>query len=63
VTIFSASPVLIALNHPDPAIRLERITALAGLVEHFSIELEFEGDAFTGLVDRLAPLRAEMAVA
>jgi hypothetical protein len=28
VSVFTASAVLVAINHPDPAIRQERIAAL-----------------------------------
>ena len=62
MTIFSASAVLVALNCADAKERLARVEALASLVEHFQIELAFEGDVFTGLLDRLPPLLAELAV-
>lgn len=61
--IFSASAVLIAINHYDPAIRRDRIAALASLIEDFSIEPVYAGDAFTGIRDALPPVRAAMAVA
>jgi hypothetical protein len=54
--------VLIALNCADPLERRARVEALGSLVEHFQVELSFEGDAFTGLVDALPPLLAEAAV-
>jgi hypothetical protein len=63
MSVFTTSAVLVALNHHDPAIRLERITALAGLVEHFAIELDFDEDRFVGLIDAMPRLRAEMALA
>jgi hypothetical protein len=49
--IFNANAVLLALNHHDPAVRLDRINALAGLVQDFQIELLFDGDDFRGLAD------------
>jgi len=63
VKVFSAPAILIALNHHDPAICRDRIEALASLVEDFEIELSFDADNFIGIIDLLAPLRVEMAVA
>jgi hypothetical protein len=57
MTIFAASPALLALNDRDPAVRQERIAALASLIEDFQIELAFDDDRFTGLRDAPAPGR------
>jgi hypothetical protein len=62
MTVFNASAVLLALNDRDPAVRLARVEALAGLVEDFSVALDFDEDNFLGLVDRLPPPFAEAAV-
>jgi hypothetical protein len=61
--IFNVSAVLVALNHRDPAVRLERIAAFASLIEgDFQVEPLYLGDHFIGLVDRLAPPRVEVAI-
>jgi hypothetical protein len=59
--IFRVPTVLLALNDRDPAVRLERVEALATLIEDFAIELDFDQDRFVGLVDALPPLLAEAA--
>jgi hypothetical protein len=63
VRIFSASPVLIALNVTDPQERLSRIVALADLIEDFSVKLAFDEDRFTGLIDATPPLLVDIAIA
>jgi hypothetical protein len=63
MTIFCASPVLIALNCGDPATRRERIEALAGLVEDFEVQLDFDADLFVGVIDVMAPPMVTAAVA
>jgi hypothetical protein len=63
MSIFAASAVLLAINHPDPQERLARVEALARLVEDFAVELVFDGDRFIGLVDAMPPLRVEIAMA
>jgi hypothetical protein len=56
--------VLLALNHPDPAVRRDRAAVLAELVEgDFKVELTFDLDRFTGLKDTLPPIKVETAVA
>jgi hypothetical protein len=55
MNVFSADPVLLALNHHDAQERRARIEALANLIEHFEVEPTFNGDLFTGLADRLPP--------
>ena len=61
--IFSASPVLVAMNCRDARQRLERCIAFAELIESFAIEPTYDGDYFTGLKDALPPPMVTAAAA
>ena len=62
--VFNVPNVLLALNHPDPAVRRDRAAVLDELVEgDFKVELTFDLDRFTGLKDTLPPIKVETAVA
>jgi hypothetical protein len=61
--IFAAPAGLLAINTVDPQERLARIAVLASLIEDFSIEPVYAGDAFLGIRDALPPIRAEVAIA
>lgn len=64
MSIFTRSAdLLAALNHHDPAVRLERCEALGQLVEDFEIQMIFHGDRFVGIVDRLPSPRVTAAIA
>jgi hypothetical protein len=59
--IFNAPPILVALNCADARERLQRCLAFAELIESFAIEPTYDGDHFTGLADRLPPIRVAAA--